>query len=280
MTADREQMIPGVYIDDAGTPGQESKSKYLHTGRKSWAAVIVPSEIQDELRDAMNIFLDGVRGDYGADELHFTDIYSGRAPYKNVSIQERGELINLMTTLFESFSLPILFQSSSPELLDELRGRYKVSSGNIGWFSLQNHEHFSLLALCGQVANFIRDHQPSFPEPIPVMIDEGIAKPGASLKLPAFNDVFDNAELQFRSTKECVYLQLADFAAFVIARTQWLMGKGELKERDHLFLESVSADRLNIINLPSVAVNLEGHTIEDYDALLRDDRLFKGFSEP
>jgi len=280
MTVDQEQMIPGVYIDDAGTPGQESKSKYLHTDRKSWAAVIVPPEIQDELRYKMNIFLDGVRADYGADELHFTEIYSGNGPYKKVSIQDRGELISMMATLFHSLSLPILFQSSSPELLDELRGRYGISSGKIGWFSLRNHEHFSLLALCGRVANFIRDHQQSFPKPIPVMIDEGLAKPGASIKLPAFDDVFHDAELRFRSTEECAYLQLADFAAFVIARTQWLMGKGELKERDHLFLESVSADRLNVINLPTVAISLDGHTSEDYDALLRDDRLFKGFLEP
>jgi len=273
-------MIAGIYIDDAGTPGQESKSKYLHTDRKSWAAVIIPPEIQYDVRDAMNTFVDGVKQDFGADELHFTDIYSGRPPYKNVPLDKRGELIHLMSSLFEAFALPIIFQSSSPEHLKELQSKYDLRSDKLGWFSFSNHEHVSLLALCGQVAAFVREHKQSFPEPLPMMIDEGLVRTGTSIDLPAYADVIAGPTLNFRSTTECRFLQLADFAAFAIGRSQWLLGKGNLKDRDHIFLESVSADKLNIINLPRFTFDLEQHTTQEYDSLLQEDRAFKGFTDP
>ena len=71
-------MLGSIAIDDAGTPGTTSRSKNLHKDRKSWAAVIVPPDFAVEVDECLSIFIAGVRQDYGAEELHFTDIYSGR----------------------------------------------------------------------------------------------------------------------------------------------------------------------------------------------------------
>ena len=89
-------MEAGIYIDDAGTPGTESPSAFLHIQRKSWAAVIVPEASIVDASYAMDIFLRGVEEDYKAIELHFSDIYGGRGAFDGVPIGERFELIKLM----------------------------------------------------------------------------------------------------------------------------------------------------------------------------------------
>ena len=88
--------IEGVYIDDSGNPGADSPSVFLPESRKSWAAIIIPSSISDELKTGMSIFLRGVKEDFNADELHFTDIYSGRGVWKNVSVKKRIEIFDLI----------------------------------------------------------------------------------------------------------------------------------------------------------------------------------------
>ena len=86
--------------------------------------------------------------------------------------------------------------------------------------------------------------------------------------------------MSFESSEDCVYLQLADFAAFVISRSQWLQAKGNPKDHDLRFLEMVSPDRLTIINLPVVRANIDEITTDAYDQLLVMDRATKGFDGP
>src|SRR5438309_10398215 len=63
----------GVFIDDTGTPGQDSPSVHLDSDRKTWVAVILNqeqlAEAQERMRDSLielELFL-GVR------DLHFAD---------------------------------------------------------------------------------------------------------------------------------------------------------------------------------------------------------------
>src|SRR5271156_2998664 len=104
-----------VAVDDSGTPGVAPNSPFLHVNRKTWAAVIVPAAAVPSLRTGLQLFIDGVRGEFGVDELHFTDIYNGRGAFKPVPIEKRYELFDLMATLFASFKLPIVIQTLSPQ---------------------------------------------------------------------------------------------------------------------------------------------------------------------
>jgi hypothetical protein len=64
-----------VAIDDSGTPGAQSRSTALPLSRKTWAAVVTHPGRVSSVSQAMSIFLDGVRSDFAANELHFTEIY-------------------------------------------------------------------------------------------------------------------------------------------------------------------------------------------------------------
>lgn len=268
----------GIYIDDAGTPGVVSPSAFLHSDRKSWAAVLVPESAAVKVATALDMFLAGMQAEYGARELHFTDIYAGRSAFKNVPIDKRYELIDLMANIFESFQLPILFQTCSPEFMAEMRQEIEVGS-SIGFLNLNRHDHFSLLYLLFQVRRFMAEHRQHFERPLPVVIDEGLVKAGVALDLPAWSDSIKGGRIEFRRSHEYPGLQLADFAAFAVARTQWLFGKGDLKAHDIRFLRIVSAERLCIINLPLVTTSVEDIGPDKYDELLRRDRRSKGLPD-
>jgi Protein of unknown function (DUF3800) len=268
----------GVYIDDTGTPGTMSPSLCLHKDRRSWAAVIVPEDAASNVATALEIFLNGISADYAAKELHFTDIYSGSGAFKNRDIKERFKLFELMATIFEEFQLPIFFQTSSPEFLSEIQPKIG-SVSRIGFLNLKRHEHVALAFLLFRVHRFMTDYRQHFDGPLPVIIDQGLAKPGAIRKLGRWGDTFRNSSVEFRESHGDPFLQLADFAAFAIARSQWLLGKGNLKPRDIDFLRIVSSQRLCIINLPSVSISPEEHTTADFDDFLKRDRRAKGLPD-
>jgi len=50
-----------------------------------------------------------------------------------------------------------------------------------------------------------------------LVVDERLAKKGASVKLPGFDGVFTDRLMRFQASDECAYLQLADF---VVSRSQ------------------------------------------------------------
>lgn len=271
-------MFAGIYIDDAGTPGTVSPSAFLHTYRKSWAAVIVPEASVSDLTKAMEISLQGAATDYGVNELHFNDIYAGRGRFKRVPIEERFELFELMTTIFEKFNLPIFFQTCSPEFFSEIAPKLGPLP-KINFFDLKKHDHFALFYLFVQVRKFLVDHKQHFKNPLRVIIDEGLAKAGTVAKIRRWADLFRGGQLEFRKSHECSFLQLADFAAFVISRAQWLLGKGDLKPRDIEFMKIISGERLSIINLPMVETWPDKHTTTVYDDFLRRDREAKGLKK-
>jgi hypothetical protein len=269
----------GIYIDDAGTPGVVSPSFFLHKNRKSWAAVIVPDQAAGDLKMALDMFLEGMATDYGVNELHFNEIYSGRkrSPFEDVCTDDRFELINLVTDIFEKFQLPIFFQTTSPEFLSELRP--KIQLPKVGFFDLDKHDHFGLVFLLFQVRGFIHKYHGHFPNPLPVIIDEDLVKAGVSVDMGRWEDTFQCGKVEFQRSHEEPFLQLADFAASAIARCQWLLGRGNLNPRDTQFMEIVSSERLYIINLPSVATSRVGHTTQDYDDYLRQNRRSKGLPD-
>ncbi|MBI4459184.1 MAG: DUF3800 domain-containing protein [Acidobacteria bacterium] len=193
-------------------------------------------------------------------------------------IEERYELIDLMVQIFEKFQLPIVFQTCSPEFLSEIRPKIGVLP-KIDFLDLDKPDHFALFVLLLQVRRFMADHRQYFGRALPVIIDEGLVKSGVVVELPHWADSFRKGRVEFRKSHECAFLQLADFAAFAISRTQWLLAKGNLKRHDVRFLEIVSNERLCVINLPSAPISLDNHTAANYDRYMKRDRRAKGLPD-
>jgi len=272
-------MSAGIYIDDSGTPGSTSPSRFLHRDRKSWAAVIVPESIAPDVETAMQIFLAGVKVDHGAEELHFPEIYGGRGSFKGVPGQTRHKLFELMVHLFQSFQLPIIFQTCSLEYCSEIHARFPAISGRFDFLDNDDHEHLGLHFLLFRVHEFVREHKEHFPRTLPVFVDEGLAKADAVLRLPHFASTMEDGLVRFQKSHKRPFLQLADFAAFVIARQQWLAARGNLNTLDREFLQIVDPRRLCVINLPSGSIPATSMSSQAYDELLKVDRRAKGLPE-
>ena len=271
------------YIDDAGTPGAESNTTFLSESRKSWCAVTVPEKVADALGEAMGMFLSGVRQDFGADELHFTDVYGGRGKWKGVPVDARVEIFDLMTGVFEAFQLPVVFQTVSRSLFSdhaELFSRTKLKPGQ--FWDIKSIPHLGLLLTCFQISRYFDCLQKKgphdFPQPLPAYADEGLAKAGAEVSLPNWGRAIQGRKLTFQRSLDTPGLQLADFAAFSISRTQWLAAKQEkgtpISEADkHIMAIS---GRLNLLNLDMVSIDPVSFSRDDYEDYLSRDRAEKG----
>jgi len=222
-----------VYVDDGGNPGQDSGSDFLPPSRKSWTAVIVPQAVAAQVAAAMEIFISGVCAEHGAKELHFTDVFSGKKAWKSVSVHRRIEIFDLMGQLMDSFGLPVVHITTSAEtLLDhpELAATFKRKEGV--WWDISNLEHFGFLRLCSKVAQYLREFQQDAPNdfqfPMPLFVDEGLLKAGGEATLPSWADVLDGPKAKFRRSIDVPGIQLADFAAFSLNRSQWIAAKHEV----------------------------------------------------
>ena len=275
----------GVYIDDAGNPGAESGSDFLSSSRKSWTAVIVPSSIASKVATAMEMFLTGVRSDFGASELHFTDIYSGRGAWKNVAVDERIKIFDLMKVILTSFALPIVHQTASEETLLEVQDPLSQFVRTPGTFwDIENVSHFGFLLLCFKVSRHLLELHENGPDdfvlPMPLFVDEGLAKEGTSIDLPNWGEVIEGPRAQFCGSENTTGIQIADFAAFAITRTQWIMAQQETdaptKRGDLDFLKSTS--EFNVLNLPVAVIPPESLSRESYEHILAGDRRMKGLS--
>lgn len=277
-------MVQGsINIDDSGNPGADSGSDFLSSTRKSWTAVIVPSSIANDISVAMDIFNAGVRDEFGAEELHFTDIYGGRGVWKGVELTKRIQIFGLMRNIVESFALPIVHQTASAETLNDHRktlSPFKRLPGS--WWDPGNIAHFGLLFLCWNVSQYLKqfgaDCPGDFKLPFHTYIDEGLAKAGTSIELPNWGDVFEDQKIMFCKSKDRAELQIADFAAFSISRTQWIMahqtvGK-EVSKGDLEFLRTTSG--FNVLNLPKIEFSTDNISRESFEFVLSRDRHEKG----
>lgn len=278
-------MAGAIYVDDSGTPGADSGSDFLPSSRKSWTAVIVPNGIADDLSTAMGIFLTGVRQEFGAEELHFMEIYGGRGIWKNVPIEDRITVFDSMQMIVEQFQLPILHQTVSNETLaDHSLAFSQVARADGAWWDIKDIAHFGFLVLCRQLADHLRDFSKEYPEdfklPMPLFVDEGLSKAGTDVHLPNWGDAIAGPVARFRNSKDLPGIQIADFVAFAISRTQWIMTQQKLgeppKKGDLLFLETIN--KFNLLNIPLIPFSKENLSKDAYEFVLSGDRKRKGLS--
>lgn len=272
-----------IYVDDSGNPGVGSGSDFLPSTRKSWTAVIVPSSVAAQVEDGMDIFLAGVLRDYGADELHFTEIWSGVGPWDGVDPDDRAKVIGIMADLMEAFSLPVVHQTISDDTLDDHpEFRRSLVGARAGEWRLDRIDHFGLLTLCSMVSRHLIELKAKGPSdfdlPLPLFVDEGVLPAGRDRPLPNWGSAIAGPRACFRQSSDLAGLQLADFAAFTITRSQWEIVKRKPRPAfappEMVLLRAASA--LNILNLPIRRMASEELDRASYELSMEEDRAAKG----
>lgn len=231
----------GVFIDETGSPGLKHTPSFLHPERKTWVAVAVSPVYMPEILQQFGKAIGALQELTGAREFHFVDIYGGRNAFKDVPLERRLGLFRFMAFVIRQYGLPLFVQTLDPtspifiQALDpksEVSARLKAELANesealkpeiLGHLHTDNHEHLALLLLLIQLRWYLR--RASDGGTAHVFIDEGLRKWGSVIRIAGLGPEIRDGAVYSESSAQVLPLQLADFAAFGLNRTQLILGK-------------------------------------------------------
>jgi hypothetical protein len=239
----------GIFIDDTGSPGIKDAPPNFHPERKTWVAVIVPPSQITEVMQQMPQAIDGLRQLVGADEFHFTEIYSGKKQFKNVDLQHRLGLFEFMVHIFSVYRFPVMVQTFDPEALVDVKTRSGVQFPDaLPPFDFTKCEDLALFFLLLRLKWYMKETE-TYPKiKARVFIDEGFRKNGIVIQIPTFDGVFADGQICFAKSSIAYPIQLADFAAFSLNRTQLIGGRDQRTSIDIRLLEILSPLAFNYVN--------------------------------
>ena len=237
----------GVVVDDTGSPGGAGY-RYLPRDRKTWVGVIIPPDRCAKALDAVKNVTSEINQKIKISELHFVDIFGGRKQYKDLSWDERLSIFSIMTDLFLSLKLGCILQSSftaaeavACRLALDLPSQLKP-------FNLNKVEDLALFVLLVKIDVAIRRDGATPAQKAYCFIDEGWKKKNLGVQfVPGFLDSFAGNSLMFGRSSELPLLQLADFAGFVVNRSQIIYGRNEMNKYDLEFM-SVCAPICSLVD--------------------------------
>jgi len=248
----------GVFIDDTGSPGITDAPANFHPERKTWVAVIVPPSQIAEVMRQMPLALDSLRQSVGADEFHFTDIYSGKKQFKSIDLQVRLGLFEFMAYIFSAYRFPIIVQTFDPETLADMRTR---SGGqlpdSIPPFDFTKCDDLALFWLLLRLKRYMKEMETYPNTKARVFIDEGYKNNGIAIRIPTFDDAFADGQVCFAKSSSIYPIQLADFAAFTLNRFQLLGGRERRSPLDTRLLEILSPVAFNYVNIEQKTVPVD-----------------------
>lgn len=240
----------GIFIDDTGSPGIQNAPDNYHPERKTWVAVIVPPSQAADVMNQMSRALNELRRTIGADEFHFTEIYSGTKQFKSVDLQVRLGLFGSMAHIFSEYKLPVIVQTFDPETLADVRARSKGQlPDSIPFFDFNDCGDLALFFLLLRLKWYMQDTESFGRVKARVFIDEGFKKNGIAMQIPTFQDVFADSQICFAKSSSVYPIQLADFAAFSLNRTQIIGGRESRSSLDLELLRILSPLAFNYINI-------------------------------
>jgi hypothetical protein len=242
-----------VLVDDTGSPGDKNTPATLHPLRKSWVAVVLTPAQSSEVSKQLPSALDELAKLTGASEFHFTDIYSGRREFASVPLEARLAVFGFMAFLFETYRFPIISQTLDPDnqTYQEFQRRFPE---RVGPFRMRRPGDVALLMLLARAKWFLKEQGVTPATAARVFIDEGFMKDGRTVELHSFAEAFDGGLLCFADSRRVPHIQLADFAAFALNRTQWLLGKPSLSPVDEALAQILSPVSWNYVNIRHVAL--------------------------
>lgn len=226
----------GVFIDDTGSPGDPNTPAGLHPYRKSWVAVVLSPAQVHTVATELNEAVEALRSDLGVTEFHFVEIYSGKGPFREVSLKERIIIFQMFANLFYIHELPIYVQTFDPETHGALAAGLPQIPKIASCFDLHCHEDAALWVLLVRVRDHILAQRTTNDLRAMVFIDEGLKKSASIVEVDVLDDVFLDGLLYFAASSTSPLLQLADFAAFCLNRSQIIARKDRRSDFDIAFL--------------------------------------------
>ena len=267
-----------VWMDDSGMPGAQRQSHYLTPDHAIWVAVIMKRDVVrslvGEFYELWRVALEKT----GASELHFNDIYMGRREFKAISTDTRMNILWQTGELLIRYKVPIVVSAMDSQRVAHWRRFFGISKERLGPFDITSPRDCALLDLTMEVASVLTSLKHAQRDSAICIADAGIIKPNMSVRLPgAIWNAFRDNQVAFADSKLVLPLQLADFAAFAVARNQWIMHKPDRKEEENdliFLLSNVLQYAHNVQHSPPIPM-LDGKFLppQKFFQVTFDDRI-------
>ena len=125
----------------------------------------------------------------------------------------------------------------------------------LGPFNFTRQEDLALFFLLLRVKWHLEQTCPEGERRARLFVDEGFQRNGAAIVIEPLRKVFADGLICFGRSDSILPLQLADFAAFCMNRTQLFIGRPQLKELDESFLRIIEPIAWNYQNIPQMSLD-------------------------
>jgi hypothetical protein len=238
-----------VVMDDSGATIQTSSGPQL---RHTWTALIVPPAQTSHALQQMDGLQDELQSRFGANELHAHELFQRKGPWAAVPIDVLKGVTAGIARILSEENFPIVVQTfwkgnASQEEFCRKLGRGGVTSIKRRFgLDLRSPKEAAFLFCVWRARKYIFSEYSGMDWMI--FADEGIRNPGQRMELPAQTGG-GNANVYFEDSQVCKLIQLADFAAFFMTRTQQILYSPYINSHDEELLDILGTS-LNYINIP------------------------------
>lgn len=259
-----------IYIDDSGTSGDISHSKHIDTSRKIWAAIVLTSDVKYEIEEKIKQKLCkiNIENKTNLSEFHFTNIYSSKKEYANLSPEIRLEIIQWFVDLYNEYRPYVLVTSCDKNTLKNSGFSETFLNFSIDGFRFKKPDDFSLWLLLLMCQEHLLKNPELYQLPTQIYIDSGRQKAGSTQTVLSISDVCQKGEIAYCSSSDFL-IQFADFIVFVLNRIQNNLVKSR-RPFDIIFLEKVGQIEWNT-DVDMIAIksdDLGGYGVSEYDTAL------------
>ena len=249
-----------IVIDDTGSPGNFNETRFLKENRKTLVGVFIHSKNRELHQKTIKEIVSALNLQFGITELHLTDLINKKNEYSQISDEDRLAIIMCLSKWFSNIQLPYFVQTANDNTFIENNIQLKEKFGN---FDLNKGEDQALLLLISRIKIFMDNHFPN--EKVEIVMDEGRKKNNQIEKLQSLDEFIKDGVIKYSSSKEFELLQIADFFAYSINRTQMTITKENKTEFDTKIYEYL---------IPVLARQYRdgtSFTEADFDTFTKDD---------
>lgn len=248
-----------LFVDDTGF-NKNKNSKRLNDEKISMVGCLVAVDKIQDLANELNFQLSELKELYNADEYHFTDICNHKNQFEGIDGYDALSMIQLFAEIIKEYDIKIVTQTITGEMLEknnDLISEVDKIAANCGLSNnnemLKNESRALILnALNAKkyIESLVSDN-----EIAAVFCDEGLRKNNAETKIKLGGK---DVEIDFCSSKEFPYLQIADFAAWALTRSKLNLEKSqekEMKDFDLMTMKILEDIVPNYVNIDGVSTN-------------------------
>jgi hypothetical protein len=205
-------------------------------------------------------------------EFHFVDIYNRNGVWGQMGSDMNLRIFAFFAHIYETYRWPVLVQTVDKRTFKDLKGLDKklIFDG----LKPTDPSDVALSLLCIQ----IRVRFKALNEPLTLLVDEGRKRAGQRFGDEMFRGWPKPFTGLYVSSSEEPLIQIADFMAFCVNRTTYLMLKEKRTEIDLWFLDLVGHMKINSNHLVPMTLNRD-FTTDGFDEFHRLHRQHSGLPD-